>query len=54
MKCEHCHAEKSIVDIQNYVVKYHDWDAYNCCSEDCARKCANSDGIADDQIDEVE
>ena len=54
MKCKNCQQKKEITEIKNYVVKYESWEAYNCCSEKCARKCANSDGITDDEIIEVE
>jgi len=54
MKCKHCQQEKNIVEIKNYVVRYESWEAYNCCSEECARRCANADGILDDEIIEVE
>lgn len=51
-KCAGCNKEgQFMLDIKNYVVKYESWEAYNCC---CARKCANSDGIPDDEIIEIE
>ena len=53
MKCENCKQEKSIIDIRNYVVKYETWEAYNCCSEECARKCANAEGISDNEIIDI-
>jgi len=54
MKCENCKKEKEITNIKNYVVKYESWEAYNCCCKDCAKKCANSNGITEDEIIGVE
>lgn len=55
-KCEHCNKEgQAMISINNYVVKYHTWEAYNCCSKDCARQKAKSElGLDDDDIDAIE
>ena len=50
MKCENCGKECCITEIENYVVEYQSLEAYNCCSKECANKCANADGITDDEI----
>lgn len=56
MKCENglCeHRGQSMIDIRNYVVKYASWEAFNCCSEECAVHCAEMDGIKKEDITEV-
>jgi len=54
MKCENCKKEESIVFIQNYIVTYKSWEAYNCCCEACAMQCAKSGGITEDEIESIE
>ena len=53
-KCEGCEQEKSIVDINNYVVSYESWEAYNCCCKECAMKRANEAGIEEDEVISIE
>lgn len=54
MKCANCDQEKEITEIQNYVVKYESWEAYNCCCKECAKQRAIRDGIEEDEIIEIE
>lgn len=54
MKCKGCDKEHEDIDIKNYVVKYESWEAYNCCSENCAKNCANRDSITDDEIRSID
>jgi len=54
MKCKGCGEEFEEFEIDNYVVTYESWEAFNCCSKGCARKCAKSDGIDDDEIISIE
>ena len=55
MKCENCKREgQAMININNYVVTYKSWEAFNCCCEDCARQCANRDGIDNEEIENIE
>jgi len=55
MKCENCDKEgQSMIDINNYVIKYESWEAFNCCCEACARDCAVKNGIEEDEIISIE
>ena len=53
-KCCNCDKIKENIDINNYVVKYESWEAYNCCCKECARKRALKDGIEEDEIISIE
>ena len=54
-RCDYCKKEgQNMIDINNFVVKYESWEAYNCCSKECAKKRANQDGIDDEEIISIE
>ena len=53
-KCCYCQDEKEITEIKNFVVHYSSWQAYNCCSQECAKESAIRDGINEDEIDSIE
>lgn len=54
-KCDNCEKEgQDMIDITNFTVTYESSESYNCCSEECAKKCAKSDGIEEDEIITIE
>ena len=53
-KCMGCNKIFENVKIKNYVVRYETWEAYNCCSEGCAKKCALQDGIESHEIKDID
>lgn len=54
MKCAYCKEEHENADIHNYVVKYESWEAFNCCSKECAKQEALRNGIEEDEIIDIE
>lgn len=54
MICENCTEKKNIEHIKNYVVRYESWEAFNCCSNKCAKEAAIKNGIEEDEIISIE
>jgi len=49
-ECENCEKKVHIAEITNYTIIYEDSVSFNCCSEECAKGCAEKQDIRENNI----